>query len=63
MDGRSWFGRGCFSKLRGRSSHAILVSRVTGRNRKQSYRVTHLVNENLLLTWIWDAPPSCQGSK
>ena len=30
-------------------------------NHKTMYRVTHLVVENLLLTWIWDILPSCLG--
>ena len=25
----------------------------------EMYRVTHLLGKNLLLTWIWDVPPSC----
>ena len=28
-----------------------------------TYRVTHLLGKNLLLTWIGDVPPSCLGSR
>ena len=27
------------------------------------YRVTGLLSSNLPLTWIWDVPPSCPGSR
>lgn len=27
------------------------------------YRVTWQNGKNLPLTWIWDVPPSCQGSR
>ena len=27
------------------------------------YRVNHQVRRNLFLTWNWDVPPSCLGSK
>ena len=27
------------------------------------YRVTHVVDENLPLTYIWVVPPSCLGSR
>ena len=27
------------------------------------YRVTHLLGNNLPLTWIWDVPPTCLGRR
>ena len=31
-------------------------------NREVIYRASHVLEDWVLLTWIWDVPPSCLGS-
>ena len=42
-----------------RSSHGTVAARATGVKSDFVYRVTQKNCENLLLTQIWDVPPSC----